>query len=288
MSWDFALAYRLVWDPSCGLCLVRKGIVTVLIRHASSETGECTLGMRRIAACMNTDPRTVSRHVPQLPSDPAMPFRVEITPGVGITDANHYRLVLPVVSASVDPVSTPVGASVDPLSAQCGSSVAASVDPLSSQRGSTIHKTTSELPSELPERTTERARTASAALPSQPPLVLKAEEPASPKAKTSKPRKAPATACPADFAASEGNYALGERLGFDRARVDAECEAMRDYHASKGNTFASWNATLNTWLRNSQKYEQRDRATSRPARVDNRQPLAEGQQFRNFDPEQGA
>jgi hypothetical protein len=105
-GFDFARAYRLIWDPSCKLSTVRRAILTVIVRHADQRTHDrltsrARVGTRRLAECTGLSNRAVVNHTmdrpgkPRLSKDPALPFGLEMVPSKRVSDAPTYRLTLP-------------------------------------------------------------------------------------------------------------------------------------------------------------------------------------------------
>lgn len=65
----------------------------------------------------------------------------------------------------------------------------------------------------------------------------------------------PKRACqlPDDFMPKEAHYVLAKKLG---VHLDNEFEHFRDHHLARGSTMKDWNFALNTWLRQSVKFNQ--------------------------------
>ena len=56
---------------------------------------------------------------------------------------------------------------------------------------------------------------------------------------------------PIDFKPTEKHQALALQLGIN---LDQELEQFTDHHRARGSTMKDWNAALNTWIRNANKY----------------------------------
>jgi hypothetical protein len=86
-----------------------------------------------------------------------------------------------------------------------------------------------------------------------PPALAAGEPSKGSKAKGT--RAKPKVARPADWTPAPSVYALGEKLGFNRERVDTELHKFREHHDAKGSTFADWQAAARLWLRNAASFQ---------------------------------
>lgn len=78
------------------------------------------------------------------------------------------------------------------------------------------------------------------------------------------PRGKKATQMPKGFAPSDKHQQLALDMGAD---LNSEFLAFTDFHVSKGNVFKDWNAALNSWLRNTRKFGQRNTSGGRSTGV---------------------
>lgn len=74
-------------------------------------------------------------------------------------------------------------------------------------------------------------------------------------------------AMPADFVPNETVYTFGAKLGFDRARVDAEAIRMRNDAEAKGVRRVDWQAAARTWLDRGKTFDERDRGKHNGSRT---------------------
>jgi len=93
------------------------------------------------------------------------------------------------------------------------------------------------------------------AMPKQPepepepePDIKEKEAIASPKKQTRKIK------LPDDWVPSERNYQDATDRQFSAKEINDEADKFRDWHHSKGTTFANWDAGWRTWLGNARKY----------------------------------
>ena len=75
------------------------------------------------------------------------------------------------------------------------------------------------------------------------------------------------TQLPDDFIPKASHDALAASLSVN---LQSELEAFKDYHTAKGSTFKCWNAALNTWIRNANKFGNKSSFAAKPQSVSNR------------------